>query len=113
MELGWKGTTKGAFAVGFLRRRGAALLFSLHGWRLTMGMVRESQGTRGFLEGKVVQVTVSLCMTKPYMLPGFLKARGCMLRMLSPLSQVTLAKLAFLSSSSCSTVKAAGLAECS
>ena len=41
---------------------------------------------------------------------GFLKANGCMASILSPLSQVILARLAFLSSASWSSAKGAGLA---
>lgn len=44
------------------------------------------------------------------MADGVLKASGCMLLMLSPLSQVTLARLLFLSSASWASVKGAGLA---
>ena len=77
-----------------------------------MGMVRESQGTRGFLEEKGIKVTVSIYIITVYMLPGFLKDNGCIMCMLSPLSQVTLAKIAFLSCSSCSAVMAARLEEC-
>ena len=45
------------------------------------------------------------------MVEGVLKARGWMLRMASPLSQVTLARLDRLSSCSCAVVKGVGLAE--
>ena len=46
-----------------------------------------------------------------YMGEGVLKARGCMLCILSPLSQVTLARLVFRSSSSWAGLKGRGAAE--
>ena len=42
---------------------------------------------------------------------GALKARGCMLLMSSPLSQVILARLTFLTWPSCSSVRGEGLDE--
>ena len=42
---------------------------------------------------------------------GVLKARGCMLFILSPLSQVTLARLVFRSSASWAGLKGKGAAE--
>ena len=45
-----------------------------------------------------------------YNAEGFLKARGWMELMLSPLSQVTLARLAFLNCTSCASVNGFGLA---
>ena len=47
----------------------------------------------------------------PYMGEGVLKARGCMLFILSPLSQVTLARLVFRSSASWAGLKGRGAAE--
>ena len=61
-----------------------------------------------WIPGKRAHSGVGLVLVA-YTADGFLKARGCMLLMSSPLSQVILARLAFLTSPSCSSVRGDGL----
>ena len=78
--------------------------------RSTIGMVIASQGTTGFLERKSTFAFFSKGRYQTDINVGVLKARGCIELMLSPLSQVILARLAFRSSPSWTSVNGAGLA---
>ena len=82
-----------------------------------------SHGTNGFLkqcftiltlltknEKIFIQLEKHCWPVISYNAEGFLKARGWMELMLSPLSQVTLARLAFLNCTSCASVNGFGLA---
>ena len=61
-----EGYNKEGFGCWFVEKEGCrAFVFS----PLTIGLVRESQGTRGFLEEKCIKVTVSIYIITTYMLP--------------------------------------------
>ena len=70
---------------------------SCHGFRSTIGMVMASHGTRGLLKQNIFLNILDFKIVLTYICVGRLKAKGCICLMLSPLSQLIRARLAFLS----------------
>ena len=88
--------------VVFTVREGGEMNWSpsFHGRRFILGIEMASHGTRGFLIKELKSKIFHLRMSTTYRWEGFLKLSGCISLILSPLSQWTLARLDFLTSTS-------------